>query len=450
MIRSALALVLLAGAALAQSAPQHVVVVVLDDVGTNKVACYGDAEAWKTPVLDGMAAAGARFTHVYANPTCSPSRAAMLTGRYGSRTGVDTGLPTYHPDTEPEGDFVPAATEPWLPVRLSGAGVRSYLVGKWHLNHILEPIYHQDPILKAGFVRWRGHLSNFTADQGEGYYHWDKQIADAAGWAEVPTTTYATADNFLEAWLALQAAAGRRSLTWVALNAPHAPWDEAPPAGLWTPQSGQQTDAKRYEYMLEAADTLLGQLRSFYAAALPADAAATTWLVIGDNGTPAAANQAEPSFQHKDTVYRGGVQVPLIVTGAGVADPGRTCDHVVGAVDIWATVLDLLGAPARGRPRTDSASFAPVLHDAQARPARTAAYVRHASPNGFGPKDWLEHGAYDGHWSLLRRQGTTPAVQLFDLDADPDQLTNLWPPDPGPEQQAVDTLQAVIDASSTP
>jgi arylsulfatase A-like enzyme len=171
---------------------------------------------------------------------------------------------------------------------------------------------------------------------------------------------------------------------------------------------------------------------------------------MGDNGTPAAANQSQPPHQHKGTVYEGGVHVPLIVCGAAVVAPGRTSDHLVHGVDLWATVQELLDVPVGPRPIVDSLSFAGVLGNPAAPAARSAVYVRHGSPNGPGPKDWLEHGAHDGRWWLLERTGVSPAFELFDLQADPQQLSNLWPPDPGLEQVAVDQLQAVIDASSGP
>ena len=450
MIRAALLMLLLAAPLAAQTAPRHVVVVLLDDVGIDKIGAYGHPTAGPTPRIDAMAAAGVRFTRAYSNPTCSPTRAAALTGRYGSRTGVDTGYPTYDPTGNPNGDFDIALTEPFLPRLLLGLGVRSYLVGKWHLCHVLTPDYHAHPIA-CGFTRWRGHLSNIIAGQGEGYYSWRKQAADGAGWAETTTTSFHAVDNALEAYLALQASAGSRSLVWLAFNAAHPPWDELPPANLWTPVGGSQTQPKKQQYALQAVDTLLGQLLDFYAATMPADAAQTLWLVMGDNGTPAAAIEAPTQpHQHKETVYEGGVHVPLIAFGAGVDAPGRTSDALVHAVDIHATALALFGG-SRLRPAgSDSISFAQVIQDHTAAGARAAVYFRHAQPNGHGPKDWLEHGATDGRWALLERVGATPAHELFDLAADPQETDNLWPASTPEEVAAVAALQAVIDASAAP
>jgi arylsulfatase B len=442
MLRSllpALLAALLAAPAAAQV--RHVVVVVLDDVGVDKVGCYGPhPSAGFTPAIDALAASGLRFTQAYANPRCSPSRAAMLTGRYGSHTGIGCPLPTYEPRTDPNGPFLPRPEEPWLPRLLP---LRSDLVGKWNLNHVDQPSYHTDPLAK-GFLRWRGHLVNPEEPQGEGLYHWQKQSADPSGWTETTSSDFITSDNAHEAWLALRASAGRRSLLWLALQAAHPPWDELPPAELFTPVDGLQTDVQKEQYSLQAGDTLLGQLRSFYAEQLPADAALTTWIVIGDNGTPEEAIAPPwPSEHGKGTLYQGGVHVPLIVSGYGVAAPGSTTDALVAPVDVWATVLELFGVAPPLRPRTDSVSFAPVI--AGGAGARSAVYVRQHRPNGFGPYTQLEEAATDGHWKLIQR--LSGGHELYDLDADPKEQSDLWPPDAGAEAEAAAALQAVIDAS---
>lgn len=431
---AALVLGLLAALAAGQQPPQHVVVVVLDDVGIDKVGAYGHPTAGPTPVLDVLAATGLRFTSAYADPRCSPSRCAMLTGRYGSRTGIGSPVPVYDPASDP---FLPAATEPWLPLQIPA---RSYLAGKWHLTHTADPDYHTDPLAK-GFTWWRGHLVNPQLAQGEGLYSWKKQINGG----EVTVSTFITTDNALEAWNALSASAGQSSLVWLALQAAHPPWDETPPAGLYTPVGGPQTQAKRQQYSLQAGDTLLGQLMLFYAQQLPTDFATTIWIVLGDNGTPSQAIEApEPPSHGKGTVYQGGVHVPLIVWGSGVTR-GVT-DELVHAVDVWATVIDLFDATRPSRPRSDSISFAPVI--AGGAGGRAVVYCRAHEPNGVGPYTLREHCATDGHWKLLEH--TTGAPELYALDLDPYEQVDLWPPSTPAENAAVALLQPVIDASSTP
>ena len=440
MLRSLLFALVLSAPVVAQA--RHVVVVVLDDVGLDKVGCYGaHPTAGPTPGLDAMAAGGLRFTQAYANPRGSPTRCAMLTGRYGSRTGIGTTVAVYNPQTAPSGPFVPSNAEPWLPRLLP---VRSFLVGGWHLTTDDQPGFHQDPIAK-GFASWRGHLSNPVPAQGEGLYHWRKQDATKQGWTETWSSDFITIDNYVEAGQALVQTINQRSLVWLAFQAAHMPWNELPPAGLYTPVAGDQTGPIKEQYQLEAGDWLLEGLIYSYAKFYPLDAELTTWIVMGDNGTASAAVEAPWDKAHANgTVYQGGVHVPLIAWGYGVT-PGVT-DALVDPTDMWATVLDLFGAPHPAHPHTDSISFAPVLAGGPGQ--RQAAYVRQHVPNGFGPYSELDEAATDGHWKLIQRLGGLH--ELYDLDADPLETLDLWPPDNVSEQAAVAALQPVIDAANAP
>jgi len=429
------------------SCPRHVVLVVLDDVGVDKVGCYGHPTAGPTPTLDGLASGGIRFSRAYVNPSCAPTRCAFLTGLYGSRTGIDTGVPTYEPDTNPNGDFLPADELPWLPRLLSEQIVHCDLVGKWHLTHIAAPDYHRDPIAK-GYSNWRGHLSNILSAQGEGPYSWRKQYADGAGWTEATQTVFCTVDNCYDASQALAASISRPSFLCLSFNAPHPPWDQLPPAGSYTPVGGLQTQPKKQQYALQAVDTYLGQLMAYYAAQHPAAAAETLWLVLGDNGTPAAAIEPPTAaHQHKATPYEGGVHVPLIAWGAGVDQPGRVDSRLIHAVDLHTTLLELFGAPAVAG--TDGLSFLAALGNPAAPAARISAYCRHAQPNGFGAKDWVEECAVEARWKLVRKTtGATVVLQLFDLVADPAELTNLYPGSTQEQADAIAALTAVLNAGT--
>ena len=442
MLRSLLFALVLSAPVVAQA--RHVVVVLLDDVGLDKVGCYGvHPTAGPTPILDGFAASGLRFTQAYANPRGSPTRCAMLTGRYGSRTGIGTTVPVYSPQTSEAGPFVPSNDLPWLPRMLH---VRSFLVGGWHLTTEEQPGFHQDPIAK-GFASWRGHLSNPLPAQGEGQYHWKKQDANGSGWSEDWSSDFISVDNSIEAKDALVLTAGHRSLVWLAFNAAHVPWQDPPVEfGLHEPVEGEQTAALKEQYQVEAADTLLGDLWYYWGDLYVQDWAKTTWIVMGDNGTASAAVEAPWDKDHANgTVYQGGVHVPLIAWGYGVPH-GVVTDALVDPTDIWATVFDLFGVPKPPHVKTDSISFAPVLAGGAGQ--RSAAYVRQHVPNGFGPYSELNEAATDGRWKLIQRLGGVH--ELYNLDADPLELSDLWPPDPGAEQAAAAALQPVIDAANAP
>ncbi|HZL99927.1 MAG TPA: sulfatase-like hydrolase/transferase [Planctomycetota bacterium] len=419
--------------------PERVVVVLLDDVGVDKVAAYGlHPTAGPTPVLDALARQGVLFSNAYADPLCSPTRCAALTGLYGSRTGIGTGVQHYGPEP---GAFAPSDELPWLPRLLARAGLRSTAVGKWHLTHVDVPAYQQHPI-RAGFSRFAGALANLSGVQS--YNSWVRTYADGFSYGESTSTTYATLQ---QAFDGLESLRGPARFTWLAFNAPHAPWNQ-PPAGYFTPVGSLPPPPKQQQMVLEATDTILGMLLEAWAAESPVEASRTLWIVMGDNGTPAAAIEPPFSSLHsKSTVYQGGVHVPLIVFGAGVDEPGRTCDQLVHAVDLWATVLELLGVQPPPGP-TDSRSFAPVLWDAGAPPARESVYVRTHAPNGFGPYNSRSQAATDGRWKLIEAstQSGGSAFELYDLSADPLEAANLWPPDTGPERAAAADLEAVLQA----
>jgi arylsulfatase A-like enzyme len=420
--------------------PRHLVVVTLDDVGVDKVAAYGEhPTAGPTPRLDGFAADGLLFRQAYACPSCSPTRAAALTGRYGSRTGIDIAIDHYTPLTGPSGPFAPDDELPWLPRLLKRSGVRVHAVGKWHLTHVGVPDFARHPI-RVGFDTYAGMLDGFLEQT---YYSWERTVANAQGASQSVANLYVSLAQSGTAFATMTKAAdtGARSFLWLAYSAPHEPWDLDPPPGTFTPTADGGA-AAQYRKTLQSADAYLGQLVDAYAAQRPAAAAQTLWIVMGDNGTPNAAVEAPwPGMHNKGTAFQGGIRVPMIAFGAGV-QPGET-DALVHAVDLWATSLELLGAEPPPV-ATDSISFAPVLAGGQG--ARAAVYSRHAVPNGPGPETVLRHAATDGRWKymvLSNAAGTTR--HLYHLEADPHEAINLWPPSTPSEQAAFALLAPVLE-----
>src|ERR1043166_3773662 len=143
----------------AQTRP-NILVIVADDLGVDKLACYGAANAVPTPAIDLLAANGMRFTRAHADPACSPTRGAMLTGRYSFRTGVPGTLPFGAPGID--------TNEILLPVPLAAAGYTSALIGKWHLGTRYGP---WTPTL-LGWPHFAGGLDAGLVD----YYQWPKVV----------------------------------------------------------------------------------------------------------------------------------------------------------------------------------------------------------------------------------------------------------------------------------
>ncbi|MBL9077762.1 MAG: sulfatase-like hydrolase/transferase, partial [Planctomycetes bacterium] len=115
----------------AQTTPPNLIVIVPDDLGTDAVGCYGSPSAAPTPHLDAIAAAGVRFTKAFVNSSCTPSRAAMLTGRYAFRSDATTALPP--------GAAGMVANAVTIAAPLAAAGYQTAMIGKWHLGNRFGP-----------------------------------------------------------------------------------------------------------------------------------------------------------------------------------------------------------------------------------------------------------------------------------------------------------------------
>lgn len=398
----------------------NVLVIVLDDVGVDKLTMYGLFDGAPTPVLDSLAAQGARFTAAWAYPTCSPMRAAALSGRHPYRHGtghfVDMATSSYvHPI---DSVFIPSALHdargagPWTSVAL----------GKWHLagdeapNHLRHPM----DLGFASFAGSPGYLNESVVEY-QGYFIWRKNVDGVAETSTLYNTTdtvndvLTTLPDLPQPWFA-----------WVSFNAAHTPY-HTPPAELFTqPLPEEPTSAEKYEAMLEALDTELGRMLNGLSELLPQ----TTLFVIGDNGTSdLVATEFSPS-QAKGTVFEGGVRVPLIVVSPHLVDPGRVIDTPVMAVDLFPTILDLAGVPLGDGdgglvlPRTDGASipldgvsWVSLLSSPAPTWVRSHVYTELLKPNG--PPPWGTHtrAVSDGRYKLHRNMdGEEEMYDLWSMD----------------------------------
>jgi arylsulfatase A-like enzyme len=399
-----------ASAELAPNATSNVLLIVADDVGIDKVRCYGFPTAPPTPTLDSLAQQGVRFENAWANPACSATRAAMLTGRYGFRTGVGY----------VQGPDCPALnlSETTLPELLASSATfagSTALIGKWHngtagVGELLAPNL-------AGFGHFSGILGNLET---ESYFDWSKVENGVASSA----TNYITTDQVDEAlaWI------DQQSTGWfcqLSLSAAHAPF-VAPPAHLHTQQLPAQTphgDALPfYDATVEAMDKELGRLLASIA---PATLQRTLVIFCGDNGTPPEGVQPplDPN-KAKLTLYEPGIRVPLIIVGGPVAEPDRVVLHVAHVIDLYATIANVLAPGVATKPTgVDSVSLLPYLSSPTADAQRAYVYSEGFKSNdtvAWGWKQALRNARYK-----LIRTVDTATDQFFDLSSDPLEQTDL-------------------------
>jgi len=411
LVGHGIAAVLTLSVPVAAQAAGNVLLIIADDVGVDGIGCYGYPNAAPTPVIDELAQQGVRFTAAHACPTCSPTRASLLTGRHGFRTGI--GQPIGAPGTRE----LPAS-EVILPEILSPANVTSALIGKWHLGTSQGP----STPTAAGFDVFTGALQGSMSS----YYQWIKIENGQAA----PSTTYATTDVVDES-LEFIAATSTPWLLSAAFNAAHAPY-EAPPSGLHSQNlSGldpQATPIPFYKAMIEAMDSEIGRLLTGMSVTIRAN---TTVIFIGDNGT--ASEVVEPPFdpmRSKSTVYQGGVRVPLIVSGVGVGEPARTEPGLVHAVDLFHTIGELHGVDARvavpASVPLDGVSFTSLLQAAGQPAVRQHAYSQKFSGATAMSAPGDSEVIRDDRHELLRFQLQNGVrEELYDLAADPWETTDL-------------------------
>ncbi len=398
------------------SSTPSVLLVTIDDLGTDQVRSYDpDADAC-TPVLDSLAVAGVRFTRAYANPVCSPTRAALLTGRYGMRTGV--GLPINH--NVPRWASGLALSELTLAKHLRANGYRTWAAGKWHLDGIEHGPDHPNLM---GFESYRGDLAGapgLRTSRSADYFDWDRTVDGHT----LDDTRYCTTVTLLDAVQMMEQASGPW-FGYVSWNAVHSPY-HAPPSHACPPNSCGCQSAPRGKYaypaLVESVDAHLGVLID---AAVAATAGDVIVIVMGDNGTPRPIPSNKPCPRSgKGLLYEGGISVPFYVAGTGLP-PGTVSDALIGVTDVFATVCELVGV---GTPleAQDSLSFRPALFGAPG--VREYVYCESFGRNGL-PAQLTEYRrvVVERDWKLIRRDANPvlPMEELFDLAGDPCESKNL-------------------------
>lgn len=354
----------------AEPSPQNILFIIGDDIGLDPLGLYGlGPEPPSTPTLDSLAANGVLFRNVWATPLCSPTRAALITGRYGFRTGVGY---TITPSTPSSG--VLSTSEFTLPKALEAGGAAHALaaIGKWNLGNTGTGYWDPDNPILQGFDYYAGNLSHTIFPD---YFLWEKVVNDTS-LEEVVTMSevYATTDNVNDAisWIGSQGS--DPWFLWLAFNAAHSPFHK-PPNDLHSydhlddPPDG--SPVPYYKAMIESMDTEIGRLLASLA---PDVLAQTTVIFLGDNGTPREVTEYYDPRRVKFTIYQGGVMVPLILSGPSIVLPGREVVAPVNATDLFATILELAGVnvPEVIPPNVviDSLSIVPYLEDPDQEPLR--------------------------------------------------------------------------------
>lgn len=409
----------------------NLVAIVTDDQARWTLGCYGGIEI-PTPNLDRLAREGVRFTNAFVHtPVCSPSRGAYLTGRLGTQLGFTDWLT--HEQGMKQG--VTAATPTW-PAALARNGYTTGLVGKWHLGERKES------------TPWNNGLAEFTGDLGGGWPPNKVMFVTEKG----ATLTPVGFSVEICTDLAIKYLDDHKDQPFALLvhyREPHAPYAPMPEIDMKSAKAAKiqvpvyaglkkiyaQEARRNYYASIAAVDRNVGRLLTHLAEIGLADNTVVTFTSdhgynVGEHGIQHKGNgywiTEEQFHKVRPNMFDTSLRVPLIVRLPGEGERGGVADEWVTNADMFATVLGLLGIERPADAPPNSRDFSPAARG-QKLPAEK--FPREL----FGQYDLVNSG--DGRrmrmlrtdrWKLILHLNAPDQHELYDLEADPGELTNRF------------------------
>ena len=439
------------------STPPNVVLIMADDMGYGDVRSYNAHSAIPTPHMDALASDGMRFTDAHSpSGVCTPTRYGLLTGRYAWRLPRLTSGVTWGYDP-----LVIDTSRVTIADIMSEAGYHTAVIGKWHLGlGSSDSTHYDEPLVPGprslGFDYFYGIPASLDMDP----YVWvenESVTSPPDGYAENPEgccanfwRSGAIASDFDHAdvlpVIAQRAADYIRSsantdtpfFLYVPLAAPHTPW-------LTSEEFMGTSDAGIYGDFVVMVDDAIGKIMS--ALDETQQVKETLFIVTSDNGAYWPPPYSDP-YEHqpnytwrgmKADIHEGGHRIPFIARWPTVIEAGSTTDQLIVLTDFFSTLADITKSNHDGQ---DSHSFYPVFH------------------GGTGTRTEAIHQSFDGmlairqgEWKLIDGQGSggfTNVVippdalprQLYNLDSDPAESSNLYETYP----QIAERLLAMLDS----
>lgn len=391
----------------------NLILIFADDLGYGDLSCHGSTEV-KTPNFDRLASEGVMMTQMRANCTvCSPTRAAILTGKYADRAGVP-GVIRTHPENS-WGYLDP--NSPTLANRLSGAGYHTAIVGKWHLG-----LNAPNTPLERGFDHFHGFLGDMMDDyythrrQGFNYMRLDRETIDPPGHATELFTNWSI--DYLSS---RSEAAEQPFFLYLPYNAPHFPIQ---PPELWETKVRQRlpnlSDARiKNIAFVEHLDDEIGKLlRHIDELGLREK---TVIAFTSDNGgsLPHGQNN-DPWRDGKQSHYDGGLRVPCFIRYPQEIGAGIKNDSPMLTFDIAATFMAYAGLEIPDD--FDAIDMREAIAGKKSETERELYFVRREGGPAYGGKAY--HAIVQGKWKLMQNDPYSP-LQLYDLERDPGEQNDL-------------------------
>lgn len=441
-IRSLLLLILCAFSLTSVRAKNpNVVFILADDLGFTDLACYGSGY-YETPNIDRLASEGMRFTNHHHAQNCQPTRAALMSGQYGPRTGVYTvgGIDRFDWSSRP---LRPVDNVTQLPLdrttmaqSFKAAGYATAMFGKWHLGENGE--YHPGHRGFEEALVSNGRHFDFTTSP-------EVEVTDGAYLADFLTDK---AEDFIR----------RKKDNPFFLYLPHfgvhSPYQAKPDLiehfKTKTAVAGHHDPV--YAAMIASVDESVGRVMALLDELKIAEK--TVLVFASDNGGVGGYTREgikeggditdnAPLRSGKGSLYEGGIRVPLIVRWPGVVKPGTICATPTIHVDLPATFLEVSGAPAPAQV-LDGESLVPLLKDPAAAMKRTAIYQHFPGYLGAGKGNWRTTPVgliQSGDWKLMEFY-EDGRLELYDLGKDPGEANNLAASQPDKTRELQEKLKS--------
>ncbi len=384
--------------------PPNVVIVLTDDQGYGDLSCHGNP-ILKTPNMDALHGDAIRLTDFHVDPTCSPTRSALMTGRYSHR------VRGWH--TIMSGNM-PRKSEVFMAEHFRKAGYRTGHFGKWHLgsNHPFRPI-------DRGFDQWLGHGDGGTGTTPD--FWGNDRVGDVClrnGQFTKPIDGFATDVFFDEAMGFIRANRESPFFVYLATYTPHGP--HTLPDTSWAKAYRGQTNVPAADFFstIGRIDHNLGRLRACLQE-LGLDQN-TILIFMTDNGGTGGVKIFNAGMRgHKGQVYDGGHRVPCFFHWPkGGLVGGRDVSRLTAHVDVLPTLLELCGLPKPEDVAYDGRSLVPLLKSPDPKwPERT--FVVETQRTAPVSIKWKNSAVMTERWRLVNGQ------ELYDMQADPGQQSDV-------------------------
>ena len=414
-------------ASTAQSATKpNIIYIMADDLGWKDVGFHGSDI--KTPNLDRLARDGVRLEQFYAQPMCTPTRAAFLTGRYPFRYGLQTMV-------------IPASMTYGLPVderllsqTLKEAGYSTAIMGKWHLGHAKKEFWPKQRGFDYQYGAMIGEIDYYTHTAG-GKRDWFRNNNPVNEKGYVTTLLGDDAVKYIE-----RHDEAKPFFMYLAFTAPHAPF-QAPKKYLDQYKSITDKNRQAYAAMVTAMDDQIGQVVH----ALEAHGMRKDTLIVfqSDNGGNHNPHLGEGEIQGslpasngpyrggKGDLYEGGTRVVALANWPGHIKPG-VVDGMMHVVDMYPTLAGLAGADVKKGKPLDGMDVWQTISAGAPSPRKEIVYNIE-----------LFRGAVrEGNWKLVWRTVLPSKVELFNLASDPYEQKNVA----SDNEKTVQKLEEKIDS----